>query len=181
LKTFLEVVVLTVAGLYALYEFNAGYFATDTALEIDTRRASSGGTDVVVVDVGLSRNRRRTELTDLECRLYCQLRPPIPCTFQALDSYPEVNGRERATGPVSHHHHIVTRSSLARGDRITSMAPGDKTRFSCVARDVPRGEICTAELSVVMKKTGSLAFLFGGDDTNTKRATTVSLPPDTTE
>jgi hypothetical protein len=176
-KSRLEVIALVAAGLVGLYQWTAGYHSTDTALELDAQRVHAAAGDLVVVDALLSRTRRKTELTDLQCRVYCASGRAVPCSFPGLARRPVVDGGE-AGGVAVHHHYIAGWEPVRSGEAITSMAPGDKAQFAGIARGLPRDQVCALEVAVVMKKKGSLAWLFGGADTNVRRSTLVSLPVD---
>ena len=177
IKNHLEIIALVAAGLLTLYQWNAGYFSTDTSMELSAQRAHEADGDLVVVNTLLSRTRRRTEMTDLQCRVYCPSGHPVPCSFPALALRPTVDGVD-ASGTRVHSHRIVGWKHVETGGAFTSMSPGDHAQFAGVARGVPRGQACTVQVAVVMKKQGSLAWVFGGEDTNVRRSTLVSLPLD---
>jgi len=176
-KTRLDILALVAVALLTLYQWNAGYFSTDTSMELNAQRAHAADGDVVVVNTLLSRARRKTELTDLQCRVYCPSGRVVPCSFPALAVRPTMDGVD-ATGARVHHHHISGWERVEEDGKITSMSPGDRAQFAGIARGVPRSQACAIEVVVVMKKQGSLAWLFGGEDTNVRRSTLVSLPID---
>lgn len=177
MKLRLEILGLLFAGGLCIYQWKAGYFSTDTSIEAATRRVHERDGDVLVVDAVLSRTRRKTELTDLQCRVTCGTGSVVPCSFPGLNLRPAV---DNTTGPGReiHHLYIVGWEPVAAGEKIVSMSPGDHTQFAGIARRVPPNQACFVDVAVVMKKEGSMAWFFGGENTNVRRATLVSLPVD---